>query len=142
MALFIQSTNLSHTQTAPDSLTHQQPNCIFRSSLVWFCKGLWRYSFNKQPSLASALRLLFLQAHRGTTAHFNATGLHSQQNRSDNAFRFKHAAFYMGLKSKVGLLKGLGTLRPIAPRVPNPLNRSCTVIGVARRPLRSSTQNL
>ena len=46
------------------------------------------------------LRLLFLQAHRETTAHFHATGLPSQQNRSDNAFLFKHAAFYMGLKSK------------------------------------------
>ena len=43
------------------------------------------------------LRLLFLQTHRETAAHFNATGLPSQQNRSDNAFRFKHAAFYMGL---------------------------------------------
>ena len=50
------------------------------------------------------LRLLFLQAHRETTAHFLATGLPSQQNRSDNAFRFKRAAFYMGLKSKVGLV--------------------------------------
>ena len=50
------------------------------------------------------LRLLFLQAHCETTAHFIATGLPSQQNRSDNAFRFKRAAFYMGLKSKVGLV--------------------------------------
>ena len=50
------------------------------------------------------LRLLFLQAHRETTAHFHATGLPSQQNRSDNVFRFKRAAFYMGLKSKVGLV--------------------------------------
>ncbi len=50
------------------------------------------------------LRLLFLQAHRETTAHFIATGLPSQQNRSDNVFRFKRAAFYMGLKSKVGLV--------------------------------------
>ena len=50
------------------------------------------------------LRLLFLQAHSETTAHFIATGLPSQQHRSDNAFRFKRAAFYMGLKSKVGLV--------------------------------------
>ncbi len=50
------------------------------------------------------LRLLFLQARRETTAYFIATGLPSQQNRSDNAFRFRHAAFYMGLKSKVGLV--------------------------------------
>jgi hypothetical protein len=34
----------------------------------------------------------------------NATGLPPQQNRSDNAFRFKRDAFYMGLKSKVGLV--------------------------------------
>jgi hypothetical protein len=51
------------------------------------------------------LRLLFLQAHRETAAHFHATGLPSQQTRSDNAFRFKRAAFYMGLKSKVGLVE-------------------------------------
>jgi hypothetical protein len=50
------------------------------------------------------LHLLFLQAHRETTAHFHATELPSQQNRSDNAFRFKRAVFYMGLKSKVGLV--------------------------------------
>jgi hypothetical protein len=50
------------------------------------------------------LRLLFLQAHRETTEHFIATGLPSQQHRSDNAFWFKRAAFYMGLKSKVGLV--------------------------------------
>ena len=50
------------------------------------------------------LRILFLQPHHETTAHFLATGLPSQQNRSDNAFRFKRAAFYMGLKSKVGLV--------------------------------------
>jgi hypothetical protein len=37
-------------------------------------------------------------------AHFIATGLPSQQNRSDNAFRFKRAAFYMGQKRKVGLV--------------------------------------
>jgi hypothetical protein len=50
------------------------------------------------------LRLLFLQAHCKTTAHFIATGLPSQQNRSDNVFWFKRVAFYMGLKSKVGLV--------------------------------------
>jgi hypothetical protein len=39
------------------------------------------------------LRLLFLQAHRETEAHFNATGMSSQRNQSDS-FRFKRAAFY------------------------------------------------
>jgi hypothetical protein len=50
------------------------------------------------------LRLIFLQAHRETAAHLHTTGQPSQQNRSDNAFRFKRAAFYMGLKNKVGLV--------------------------------------
>jgi hypothetical protein len=48
------------------------------------------------------LRLLFLQAHRETEAHFTAAGMSSQRNHSDS-FRFKRAAFYNGLKSKVGL---------------------------------------
>jgi hypothetical protein len=37
------------------------------------------------------LRLLFLQAHRETEAHFNATGMPAQQNNSDS-FRFRRAA--------------------------------------------------
>ena len=38
------------------------------------------------------LRLLFLQAHRETEAHFTAAGMSSQRNHSDS-FRFKRAAF-------------------------------------------------
>ncbi len=48
------------------------------------------------------LRLLFLQAHRETEAHFTAAGMSSQRNHSDS-FRFKRAAFYQSLKSTVGL---------------------------------------
>ena len=48
------------------------------------------------------LRLLFLQAHRETEAHFTATGMSSHRYQSDS-FRFKRAAFYQSLKSKVGL---------------------------------------
>jgi hypothetical protein len=71
------------------------------------------------------LRLLFLQSpprdHGALHCHWTAiatkligqcVGQPSQQNRSDNAFRFKRAAFYMGLKSKVGLVaakKSIGT---------------------------------
>jgi hypothetical protein len=47
------------------------------------------------------LRLLFLQAHRETEAHVTA-GMSLQTNNSE-ALRFKRAAFYNGLKSKVGL---------------------------------------
>ena len=48
------------------------------------------------------LRLLFLQAHRETKAHFTAAGMSLQRNQSDS-FRFKGDAFYLSLKSKVGL---------------------------------------
>ena len=48
------------------------------------------------------LRLLFLQAQRETEAHFTAVGMSSQRNHSDS-FRFRRAAFYQSLKSKVGL---------------------------------------
>jgi hypothetical protein len=50
------------------------------------------------------LRLLFLQAHRETEAHFTAAGMPSQRNHNQlESFRFKRAAFYQGLKSKVVL---------------------------------------
>jgi hypothetical protein len=42
------------------------------------------------------------EAHRETEAHFTTAGMPSQRNQSDS-FRFKRAAFYQGLKSKVGL---------------------------------------
>ena len=48
------------------------------------------------------LPLNFLQAHRETEAHFNAAGMPSQNYQTD-AFRFKRAASYQGLKSRVGL---------------------------------------
>ncbi len=54
------------------------------------------------------LRLLFLQAHRETEAHFTADGMSSQRNQSDS-FRFKRAAFYNSLKSKVGLAAAKAT---------------------------------
>jgi hypothetical protein len=38
------------------------------------------------------LRLLFLQAHRETEAHFTAVGMSSQHNQSDS-FSFKRDAF-------------------------------------------------
>ena len=48
------------------------------------------------------LRLLFLQANRETEAHFTAIGM-SSQHINKEALQFKRAAFYNGLKSKVGL---------------------------------------
>ena len=54
------------------------------------------------------LRLLFLQAHRETEAHFTAAGMSSQTNNSE-ALRFKRETFYNGLKSKVGLAAAKAT---------------------------------
>ena len=55
------------------------------------------------PKTREVLRLLFLQAHPGDRGpRFTAAGMSSQCNQSDS-FRFKHAAFYQSLKSKVGL---------------------------------------
>jgi hypothetical protein len=48
------------------------------------------------------LRLLFLQPHRETEAHFTTAGMPTQRNQSES-FWVKYAAFYQGLKSKVGL---------------------------------------
>jgi hypothetical protein len=56
------------------------------------------------------LRLLFLQAHRETEAHFTAAGLSSQRKQSDS-FRFMRAAFYQSLKSKVGLAAARAALK-------------------------------
>jgi hypothetical protein len=42
------------------------------------------------------LRLLFLQAHRETEAHFTAAGM-SSQNTNSEALRFKREAFHNGL---------------------------------------------
>ena len=51
-----------------------------------------------EDSHGEFLRLLFLQAHRETAAHFTAIGMPAQQHCD-----FRRAAFYNGLKSKVGL---------------------------------------
>jgi hypothetical protein len=62
------------------------------------------------------LRLLFLQAHRETEAHFTAAGMSSQTNNSE-ALRFKRVAFYNGLKSKVGLAAAKAAALRINPNV-------------------------
>ena len=48
------------------------------------------------------LRLLFLQAHRETENYFAFMGTPAQPNQDQ--FRFRRAAFYSSLKSKVGLI--------------------------------------
>ena len=52
--------------------------------------------------MASFCVFFFYRPHWETEAHFTAAGMSSQTNNSE-ALRFKRAAFYNGLKSKVGL---------------------------------------
>ena len=81
------------------------------------------------------LRLLFLQAHRETTAHFTAIGMPAQQH--SDSFRHRRAAFYNGLKSKVGL----AAAKAAALRV-NLNITGCSVVAPPARPSRSSHASL
>jgi hypothetical protein len=95
---------LSHPPDAPLRVAAQQKINSYRQ----------QYADNQNisflPAIVSTstrmhgefLRLLFLQAHRETKAHFTAAGMSLQRHHSDS-FRFKRAAFYQSLKSKVGL---------------------------------------
>ena len=49
------------------------------------------------------LRLLFLQAHRETEAHFTAAGMPSQRNQGMPSQTNRISTCYQSLKSKVGL---------------------------------------
>ncbi len=66
--------------------------------------------FPLPPACKASLRFLFLQAHRETKAHFADTGVPSQRKSSDS-FRFRRAAFFQSLKSKVGLAAKAAALR-------------------------------
>ena len=80
------------------------------------------------------LRLLSLQAHRETKAHFNANGMSSQRNRSDS-FRFKRAAFYQSLKSKVGLAAAKAAALRINLNVEGRVTVAAPVHAPSRAPL-------
>jgi hypothetical protein len=54
------------------------------------------------PSYARMHGVLFLQAHQETEDYFAFTGTPAQPDQ--DKFRFRRAAFYSGLKSKVGLI--------------------------------------
>ena len=74
------------------------------------------------------LRLLFLQAHR--EARFTAIGMTAQQHCG--SFRFRRAAFYNGLKSKVGL----AAAKTAAMRI----NLNIDGCGVVAPPVHSSSR--
>jgi hypothetical protein len=66
---------------------------LFREGLRHFCMH------------GEFVRLLFLQAHRETEAHFTATGMPSQRtNRTRSVPSARHSAS-LSLKSKVDLLQ-------------------------------------
>ena len=58
------------------------------------------------------LRLIFLQAHRETEDYFRFTGVSALQPNQD-VFRYRRAAFYSGLKSKVGLIAAKAAARRV-----------------------------
>ena len=76
------------------------------------------------------LLLLFLQAHRETTAHFTALGMPAQQHCDSS--RFRRAAFYNGLKSTVGL--AAAAAKTAAMRI----NLNIDGCGVVAHPVHSS----
>ena len=75
------------------------------------------------------LRLLFLQAHRETTAHFRVTAIGMPAQQHCDSFRFRRAAFYNGLKSKVGLAAAKTAMR---------INLNIDGCGVVAPPVHSS----
>ena len=94
----------------------------------------WPIIISFLPSITSTstrmhgefLRLLFLQAHRETTAHFTALRMPAQQHC--DSFRFRRAAFYNDLKSKVGLVAAKTAVRwPVhIPPCAQLFHRSCS----------------
>jgi hypothetical protein len=68
----------------------------------------WTVLRNMLIELINEDRRNSVESHRETEAHFTAAGLSSQRNQS-KSFRFKRAAFYQGLKSKVGLATAKAT---------------------------------
>jgi len=96
-----QNGRLTHPQDidAPLHIAAQRKINGYRQQSEHFFSPCHSVHFNLHGEF---LRLLFLQAHRETEAHFAATGVPSQRNQSDS-FRFKRAAFFQSLKSTVGL---------------------------------------
>src|SRR6056300_308777 len=107
------STSNPHTNghlTHPDSLDRPL-EIAARAKII---KHQAAYSNNNStsfmPGVASTsgrlhceiLRLLFLQAHRETEEYCRLFGVPAQTNQ--DSFRYKRAAFYSGIKGKVGLI--------------------------------------
>ena len=97
---------LSHPN-APDALLNQAAqrkvqkyrNAYANNHTISFLPAITSTSTRMHGEF---LRLIFLQAHRETEDYFRFTGVSAQP--STDMFRFRRAAFYSGLKSKVGLI--------------------------------------
>jgi hypothetical protein len=68
---------------------------------ISFLPAIMRSTSHPQACTASFCVFFFYRPTE-TDAHFTAAGMPSQRNQSDS-FRFKRAAFYQSLMSKVGL---------------------------------------
>jgi hypothetical protein len=76
---------------------------LLRSAKLTATGNNQNISFPHPPACTASFCVFFFQqAHQETEAQFTAAGMSSQRNQSDS-FRFKSAAFYQSLKSKVGL---------------------------------------
>ena len=77
--------------------------CVVQNSRVrvYYRYVLLLLGLEARDSHGEFLRLLFLQTHRETAAHFTAIGMPAQ--RHCDSFHIRRAAFYNGLTSTVGL---------------------------------------
>ena len=97
---------LSHPN-APDALLNQAAqrkvqkyrNAYANNHTISFLPAITSTSTRMHGEF---LRLIFLQAHRETEDYFRFTGVPAHS--TTDMFRFRRAAFYSGLKSKVGLI--------------------------------------
>jgi len=87
---------------APLSLSHTHTQPLYIHAYISSLFLLHRYVSIRPQTDNVCYFSVCITAHRETEAHFTAAGMSSQTNNSE-ALRFKRAAFYQGLQSKVGL---------------------------------------
>jgi len=87
---------------APLSLSHTHTQPLYIHAYISSLFLLHRYVSIRPQTDNVCYFSVCITAHRETEANFTAAGMSSQTNNSE-ALRFKRAAFYQGLQSKVGL---------------------------------------
>ena len=96
---------LSHPKT-PDAplneAANRNRNTYANNNRISFLPAITSTSAHMHGEFLQFLRLLFLQAHRESESYFAFIGTRAQPDQDQ--FRFRRAAFYSSLKSKVGLI--------------------------------------